>query len=685
MADQRPSAFLGTYKSKQVLRTVPDAYVKINGNSSMTQCSGCKQYFDINPYISSISVDLSIDSPPGSASISLSIPRHNINDFYGDGHFLIQEMMEIEIFMKGYYYVHGVPQYYPVFWGLVTRVTESYSSGEHSVQLSCADILKWWEKTRLNVMPALPEVAMSKTGHLPLLGNSFAGVNPYDIIFSLSRNISGDLLLGRRTLNFSKADAERPDGKEAVASIMSYWRHRFRRMKNSLVLYGMDGEFITSEVIHAEAKALENKLASGLSRSDKKETIKRYQNVASNALSKMKNNKTGKNFLDPTSPNIVAYKNMVTQAGSVNMWESEYLSKLEVANKAKDAINFEFYMDSTGDIVFKPPFWNLDVRGNDPISWIRDIDVINWDFESSESEVFTVLTMNGSFSSKNSYGMQKEICAGATVIDYQLLSKYGVRAQEYTSEWITNSKALYFHGLDVLDRINSGRQTGSITIPCRPELRMGFPVYIESRDEFWYVTGISHTISFGGRATTNLTLAQKRGKFIAPSNFAMSSEELRSKQRPFSGDAKSVPRNPETGKIEGHPNIVMVYTSDTFTKEQEKEMTAERKPGKSNKRSGKDKITSGKVGAIYGEINKQSKEISLEEALSFIHDYGTPGLQEYTYAQLDENSPAIKAGSVAIDTAIDGRGIDGKENKHSSSKRNKKSLFVFPVSDRHGV
>jgi len=174
-------------------------------------------------------------------------------------------------------------------------------------------------------------------------------------------------------------------------------------------------------------------------------------------------------------------------------------------------------MDVTGDIVFKPPFFNLDVLGNKPVSWIQDIDVIDWDFGESEAEVVTQLQMQGNFSGNVDWGMPEELTPYLSVTDYHLLRRYGWRTQTHNSEFEGNNlNNMFFHGMDILDRMNARRWRGTVNIPMRPELRLGFPVYIAPKDQFWYVQGISHNIQFGGRAQTTLTLTAKRGKFLAP-------------------------------------------------------------------------------------------------------------------------------------------------------------------------
>ena len=60
----------------------PDAMVFINGETDLIGCPSCKRKFDLGKYITSIQVNLDVDSVPGSASITMSVPRHALDDFY---------------------------------------------------------------------------------------------------------------------------------------------------------------------------------------------------------------------------------------------------------------------------------------------------------------------------------------------------------------------------------------------------------------------------------------------------------------------------------------------------------------------------------------------------------------------------------------------------------------------------
>ncbi len=570
--------FQGNYQAnvRPTVVSAPDTLVYINGEQDIIGCPSCQRKFDLSRYITSVQVDLSVDNSPGSASISLSVPRHSIDDFMFDGVPIVSPMMEIEIFSKGYFLLEGIPQYYPIFWGLVTEVSESYSGGEHTVTIQCSDILKWWELCKMNINPAFTQPS-GQQGR-SIFGNVFFGMNPYDVIYTLALQSFGDLVVGTGTLVQFHREASSPaQFNAAMSDIMVYWNQRFQKIRSNLLLYGINGTAVRG---------------SDLTESYNKGKGKYGNPYASTAVRQANGGDPATQLVfDPTDPSVQAFRTQFMQAGQVNFWQSEYETKLEIANRAKESIGYEFYMDVTGDIVFKPPFYNLDVLPNKPVSWIQDIDIIDWNFSDSEAEVFTQIQLQGNFGGNTDYGIDEAATPYTSVTDYHLLRKYGWRVHNYNSEFLASPLLMFYHGLDVLDRLNSKRRHAQVTIPLRPELRLGFPVYIPAKDQYWYVTGISHNIQFGGRATTSLTLTACRSKFLAPRGLGtlqmkgnvpsadVPVQDLAKKTFHLDiGEAAEIPplsaeatgtespyaplplRHPKTGKVVGYPNVVMVYT-----------------------------------------------------------------------------------------------------------------------------
>lgn len=622
--------FQGNYQPnlRPTIAVAPDAMVFINGETDLIGCPSCKRKFDLGKYITSIQVNLDIDSVPGSASLSLSVPRHTIDDFYFNGSPIITPMMEVEIYSKGYYTLEGLPQYYPLFWGLVTEVGSSFSGGEHTITIQCADILKWWELCRMNINPSFTGVS-AQLGR-SIFGNTLYGTNVYDLIFSLSNMAFGDVMVATGSLtSLTKEKAQKETFRAAMGDIMQYWSSRFTRIRSNLLLYGVNGIAIRGDSIahaYGSGKATPGK-----------------QSIANAVRNANGGPAAAQLVFDPSDPGVTAFRTQFSSAGEVNFWQSEYQTKLEIANSCKEAVGFEFYMDVTGDIVFKPPFYNLDILSNKPISWIQDIDVLDWDFTDSESEVVTQLTIEGNFGGNVDYGFSSEVTPFTSVTDYHLLRKYGWRPHTYSSEFMGGDLTrMFYHGLDILDRINCKRNQATITIPHRPELRLGFPVYIAPLDEIWYIRGLSHNIQFGGRATTSLSLTARRQKFIAPRGISTlhTGTRIPSKQTDTNyavvntqtdavaasltvrqlaqtafrldlGDAATLPpvnvdpddpktlepyeplilRHPKTGKIVGYPNVVMVYSRPYDPKSANEAVSGRKAPGtnksvsKSNKAS----------------------------------------------------------------------------------------------------
>ena len=589
----------------------PDALVFINGELDILGCGQCRRRFDWNRWITSVQVDLSVDSSPGSASINMSVPRHSINEFYFDGQPLISPMMEIEIYAKGFFLVEGLPQYYPIFWGMTTEISDSYSGGEHSFSINCADILKWWELCKMNINPAF--TAQSGQKGRSIFGNVFFGTNPYDIIWTCAQQAFGDVVVGSGSLISSSR--EKNNGgtfSRALADIMLYWNDRFSKIRSNLLLYGTQGTALRGDLIQAEF----GKDTGIPGNRPKNYDPKKASYKVSKAVRRANGGNDGSQLIyDPTDPNVTAFRTQFMNAGQINFWQSEYQTKLELANAAKDSIGFEFFMDVTGDIVFKPPFYNLDILSNKPVSWIQDIDIIDWDLSESEGEVVTQVQISGSYGGGVDYGFGEEMTPHSTVTDYHLLRKYGWRTHQFNSEFMGSTKAMFEMGVDMLDRLNARRHRGTVNIPLRPELRLGFPIYLAPKDEVWYVNGISHNIAFGGRATTTLTLTAKRQKFIAPKgigtlNFTgykgptpkapkkgekakvpkpegpITADRITARQLQRGGqfevkvgEAAQIPpnnaptkpdaenpyaplilRHPKTGRLVGYPNVVMVYT-----------------------------------------------------------------------------------------------------------------------------
>jgi hypothetical protein len=737
------SPFQGLYQPgvRPTVVTAPDALVFINGETDLLGCGKCRRRFEWGKYITSIQVDLNVDSAPGSASINMSVPRHTIDEFYFDGSLLISPMMEVEIFAKGYYLVEGMPQYYPIFWGMTTEISESYSGGEHSFSINCADILKWWELCKMNINPAFTHTKGSQGWNI--FGNVFFGTNPYDIIWTLAQQSFGDVVVGSGSLtSMFKESGQKQTFAVALADMMRYWNERFSRMRSRLLLYGTSGTAVRGDMLDDWYPA--NKMALH-------KDVKNPRRVASQTVRAANGGAAGSQMVfDPTDPNVVAFRKQFMNAGQINFWTSEYQTKLELANAAKECIGFEFFMDVTGDIVFKPPFYNLDVLSNKPVSWIQDIDIIDWDLSESEAEVVTQLQIGGNFGGNTDYGFPDFATPFTSVTDYNLLRKYGWRTQTINSEFMASPYLMFYMGLDTIDRMNSKRFRGTVNIPLRPELRLGFPVYLAPKDQIWYLTGISHNIQFGSRAQSTLTLSSKRSKFIAPKGIGtielqpktsgapkkqaspkkgagkkksttgpipkrgLTSKQL--KTRTFKvkvGDAAQIPavnaptkpnennpyeplllRHPKTGRIVGYPNVVLAYTRPFYAPPDalpdlhkisgQRTAKSKRKkvPGRSKQHPQGQEISDMNLVASAASSEVDDRR---EKYITNRYAYGLNSAGVYTYlhdiskAEPDD-SQVTKTGVIKEILVLPASNI----SYSGGAKLNTRSAMIQPVSDERG-
>jgi hypothetical protein len=563
----RVSAFRGTWtpNARPFVSLTPDVYVAIQGETNVIACGECSRKIDLNRYITAVNTEADVDSPAqGSATITLSVPDTDVNEFYVDGRLVIMSMMEVEVFAKGYYNIGGVPQYYRTFWGLVSSVTKSWSNGVTTINLACRDILRWWELTNFNNNPAFLDASKSQSG-LQLFGNFFANMNPYTVMITLARDAMGDFSItdGSFLAYRPEYGAEQPVTAQYAKDIMAYWQLKFGNIWNSLVMYGTSGQAYSFSGLSGNVSPLQ--ISQQLFEQE-------ARNLSANPATAL--------FKVNPFQNVV-WKQELSKAAQINFFQTESQTKLEIAVTARDqAGGFEFYCDPTGDIVFKPPFYNMNTLPNKPVSWIQDFEIMDDSISDNEQDVYTHVTSHGDAFSNGSmdYGLNSDITTPRTgVIDFHLLKRYGWRRLDVQVNWAADAKKLFFHLLDQIDKINSKRESGTITIPMRPELKIGFPVWIPRYDAFFYVSSISHGFSVGGQATSTLTLKAKRQKFIAPKNIGTiksTSEKTYSVSFPSDvGQTTSltetgqtadyggpmVLRNPKTGALLGYPNAVMVY------------------------------------------------------------------------------------------------------------------------------
>ena len=528
----RGNPYFGTYSGKPVLVQAPDAMVFVNEEHIIPICLECDTKVSLKSFITNLNCSLSIDgSGGGTASFDLVVPRHSNVSFVRDGKLLLANMMEVEIYYKGAFTINGMPRYYRAFWGYISGITDSYSDGNHSISVSCKDMLSFWNVIKLNIHPSLISDTITGRRNVSVFSSVFENGTPFSILTYLTLVTSTDLAVASSLQNDTVASEEAKDAfRQSSDQLIQYWARRMNKISKAIRIYGVQGDniFDAAQFLYAD-KATQKKIF----RSLKSVTTQRIVGVS---------------LAGADSP---ALFNPYNEFKNITLFENDSQGRLDVMVRVKDHIGWEFYLDMNGEIVFKPPYYNVDVRQNYPVSWIRDIDVIDWSFSENEPEATRVTTKGSWKASPFVIPIPDEVAPEGVFQDMNLARQYGVRHEDVTTLWLGSSKACGYYAADRMGRHAANRFEGSVTIPGRPELRLGLPIYIESRDCFYYITGISHSFAFGSTFTTTLSLRGRRARYSSTEFVGRTSDlaDLRV-------DGNGVNRD-QDGRNVGIPNVIM--------------------------------------------------------------------------------------------------------------------------------
>jgi hypothetical protein len=141
---------------------------------------------------------------------------------------------------------------------------------------------------------------------------------------------------------------------------------------------------------------------------------------------------------------------------------------------------------------------------------IYDDQIISYDFTESDREVLTRVNVTGQqdlVGGAGEIGGVPILWAGAT--DFDMWRQYGYRAEVTTNKpYFKDAESQCApYAMMLLSRSRRNAVTGQVVVYGNEFYQLGDVVYINSRDMLFYVTGISHSLSYeGGNFTTTLTL-----------------------------------------------------------------------------------------------------------------------------------------------------------------------------------
>lgn len=514
------------FKGRGIIKLAPDVLVYVGGSltaSIIAPVSGGPSNIDFKDGISSVNVQCNID-PPGSSTATIEVlaPVYNERSNYWVPFSIPNEgiqrrpifvpMAEVKIYMKGRFMVKGAPQYYPVFWGFIVTVEENYAGGVNKITLQCADILHWWGLTTLTTHP-IPESRIAAGGGLvdqqdiTAYATIFKASNPFVIM----KRLFHEMGMSSFVANSWVAQLAPPGGifspnqmQNQARGIMSHWRSRFKNISSLLKMYGITGKE-TDVQLNSSVKGGETFKIRTINPDTIEEAEFASRAESATAQQRVHQYNFDEKFIKRFTP-FMDYNKM----GSFQ--QAETMTKLDIAQELKTRIDFEFYQDTNGTFIFKPPFYNMDVKGLQPYE-IEPSDILSNSFSFDSDSIITVLEVFGSFHPQLKDVMKPR--HPGFYMDPALAEQFGIRYKSLNMQYVTDSSIIKNLTFAQMNLINAQAHSGSLTIPLRPELRLGYPIYIRHRDSYHYVRSINHSFDYGGGANTALSLFTERRRMFA--------------------------------------------------------------------------------------------------------------------------------------------------------------------------
>jgi hypothetical protein len=136
--------------------------------------------------------------------------------------------------------------------------------------------------------------------------------------------------------------------------------------------------------------------------------------------------------------------------------------------------------------------------------------------------------------------------------------KFGLREEPArTLGWLArwDKISAYTYAVSELNRANRGYRQYNFTIPLRPELRLGFPMYLPHKDMYGYIKTISINYQVGANATMSILLDTIRKRPVFPSTHQTKSIDQ--------NDLGNINKASEsfTTVYTTQPNLVMKWTN----------------------------------------------------------------------------------------------------------------------------
>lgn len=491
-----------THAEYPIVKMVPDAVVYIDNLPYVINdfIGSGKVIVNLNDFVTAANGAASVDTWIPQCTVTISIP----NDLKymlqaPGGQRILKTMSDVKVFMKGYYLTDkGESVYLRTFWGILSNVVYADNHKTLEVTLTCAGIMKLFDLMQYNGAPS----AMTGTStHSAVVGwvDKTQEMNAFEIILeSFLAPLISDVFDQTTVVE----NNERPPEDMFQRVYVSKWEAHLRNLQKAVRLFGLTKQSVNEvdAFVHKDPAYRDASITTS-SRTGAwvmtKDEIQRLS-VADDELIR--------NY----SPNY--------RIGSVNLLQSAVTSRLARIQAMVELMGWEGYQDLDGSIVIKPPLYNLDclnttLTGNNPfVINLPEVSGTESEIEDEAQIRLTRMSTKGLIISNPILGNTEDLVPTAMWLDPGLVRQFGLRQEPpKTIPFIANNAyALFGYAVAELNKINRHWHTYTVTIPMRPELKLGFPIYVSHLDIYAYLENITWSYQRGGQATMTLSCTNVR-------------------------------------------------------------------------------------------------------------------------------------------------------------------------------
>ncbi len=562
-------------QEREIVKTAPDIIVYIEGLPYLLNAfvndrrnNQSPAIVNFNDHVTSFSCNYDTELMVPSGSIGFQVPNHQkyLYQMPG-GNNLIQPMMQVQVYAKGYFFTaNGDTIYRRIFKGLVSHVSYNDNGKTYEISMQCYGILYLLELMQINLNPSMLTVA--QTGSAPTyFSTRFAMLNPYkQIAAAFIYGLSSD---GFQLNNLTQTAAINGEFGQAVAlGYINKWQAILKNLQNDVHIYGVDfkdslgitaaakiAEDETKSDVDKTTRAVHNAIHSTSSESQEVEQDMYYGKIQEFLPTRqvqevdLRNNQIvnrlelirkmvhlidfeayqdldGKIIVKPPLYNLdvtdigirTTQTSTVTQSSTLPtkpVNQSPSTSPDAFAASTATGTTQTPSSSSTSQNSYTNPLTAIYPNTNPFIVYLAEI-LTEQESEDQAAVRRTRTVCSGNVDVSFQFGYNEELKATAEWVDIPKLLRYGLREEPVINvPWLGNgTTALYAHAIAETVRSNRGFRTYTVTIPLRPELKLGFPIYFPHRDIYGYIKSIAINYQVSATATMTITCDSIRRRVL---------------------------------------------------------------------------------------------------------------------------------------------------------------------------